>query len=819
MAPDHPELFVAEEALARLQVDAAGGGDAVVQLALAWQLRQRDTARAEATLKALALPAGGTLATRAALIRAEGTWLAGDIDAARAAVEEASRTFQRLDDAVGLGDARWLAAAIAQDSGDRSTLASALRETIAAYERTDDRERLRAAWQRRNFYDAFFEPQEVRRRLEAEDGADLPPAAAGWRAATLAILQGQQGRLAEAIGQWIRAHDGYLASGQLRQAIVAASNVGLQLSSLNDANAGLEWLEKALEMARRAGWPSSIGTCLCFTADAIRTLGQPAQALALAREAVERMQRFEGSHNYMESLHLLGECLMETGDPLAALACFERCEALAGVDGLEAQFRSRSSQAAALARLGRHAEAAASLESALALARRQGNAEWQVSALRVLASLKRAAPEAVEGVDALSSLREAHALASGLAGFHVPAGLCDELAAEYAGIGQFEPAYRLAREADRARETLRSEAANQRVAALQVRHEVERLRSESAHHRELGRLQAERADELQRSVTTLEELGAVGREVTASLEAEALCAALDRHVRRMLGATGFALHRTGEGAGLDAAFVSGPDGAMSDESVFPHGAPEAARLLAAVEGLEDEDWLHVPLVAAGRLVGLMSARLAPADRGDRPRAILRTLSSYATIALANVDAMAALRGAERVLARQNAELERLADTDRLTGLYNRRFLDRALQAEFATARRYGTPFSIIIIDLDHFKQVNDTWGHLAGDEVLAVTAGMIRKRARETDVVGRWGGEEFVVICPRTDRDGARAVAEAMRERVQSHEFAQAGRRTASIGTATWRAGDDAASLTHRADEALYAAKEGGRNRVVQAAA
>ncbi|HEX7638060.1 MAG TPA: GGDEF domain-containing protein, partial [Burkholderiaceae bacterium] len=223
--------------------------------------------------------------------------------------------------------------------------------------------------------------------------------------------------------------------------------------------------------------------------------------------------------------------------------------------------------------------------------------------------------------------------------------------------------------------------------------------------------------------------------------------------------------------------------------------------------------------AAGRLVGLMSARLAPADRGDRPRAILRTLSSYATIALANVDAMAALRGAERVLARQNAELERLADTDRLTGLYNRRFLDRALQAEFATARRYGTPFSIIIIDLDHFKQVNDTWGHLAGDEVLAVTAGMIRKRARETDVVGRWGGEEFVVICPRTDRDGARAVAEAMRERVQSHEFAQAGRRTASIGTATWRAGDDAASLTHRADEALYAAKEGGRNRVVQAAA
>ncbi|MBF0255651.1 MAG: diguanylate cyclase [Gammaproteobacteria bacterium] len=168
----------------------------------------------------------------------------------------------------------------------------------------------------------------------------------------------------------------------------------------------------------------------------------------------------------------------------------------------------------------------------------------------------------------------------------------------------------------------------------------------------------------------------------------------------------------------------------------------------------------------------------------------------------------------RKLRRLNHELERLSVTDKLTGLYNRIRLDQAFEEELQRARRSQPPFSIILVDVDFFKRVNDVHGHQRGDQVLQTFAQLLLKHTRQIDLVGRWGGEEFLIICPHTDLSGARNLAENLRLQVEQLIFPAGLRLTASFGVASFSEGDSASSMTARADSALYRAKEGGRNQV-----
>lgn len=168
----------------------------------------------------------------------------------------------------------------------------------------------------------------------------------------------------------------------------------------------------------------------------------------------------------------------------------------------------------------------------------------------------------------------------------------------------------------------------------------------------------------------------------------------------------------------------------------------------------------------------------------------------------------------RKLSLLNKELERLSVTDKLTGLFNRLKLDETLEHEIHRSLRFGQPFSIILLDVDHFKHVNDSHGHQVGDRVLIEIAGILQANTRKTDIVGRWGGEEFLVICPHTDPDGALTLAETLRLALQSHPFPAVQHQTASFGVTTYREGDLANDMVGRADAALYLAKEQGRNQV-----
>jgi two-component system cell cycle response regulator len=168
----------------------------------------------------------------------------------------------------------------------------------------------------------------------------------------------------------------------------------------------------------------------------------------------------------------------------------------------------------------------------------------------------------------------------------------------------------------------------------------------------------------------------------------------------------------------------------------------------------------------------------------------------------------------------NARLEALAHTDPLTHLLNRRALTIRLVAELERVRRYNSPLTMLMIDLDHFKLVNDTFGHLVGDEVLRGIATILQRAVRSVDMVARYGGEEFVIVLPETGSEGAVAFADRIRERVEQHIFsaphAATVEVTVSIGVSSFPAPhvESAEDLFARADAALYRAKKRGRNQV-----
>lgn len=159
-------------------------------------------------------------------------------------------------------------------------------------------------------------------------------------------------------------------------------------------------------------------------------------------------------------------------------------------------------------------------------------------------------------------------------------------------------------------------------------------------------------------------------------------------------------------------------------------------------------------------------------------------------------------------------IEQISVTDKLTGLYNRFKLDEMFILEYERAARYGSVFSIIMMDIDHFKEVNDVYGHLVGDSVLSEIGAILKGNTRKTDTVGRWGGEEFLIIAPDNNTSEAAKLAEKLRRTVESHIFKEIGAKTISLGVSSYKLGDKADDILKRADEALYYAKAKGRNRV-----
>jgi len=215
-----------------------------------------------------------------------------------------------------------------------------------------------------------------------------------------------------------------------------------------------------------------------------------------------------------------------------------------------------------------------------------------------------------------------------------------------------------------------------------------------------------------------------------------------------------------------------------------------------------------PLEQAARIAGSIAAGHfldeIPQRRSDEPGQLLRALFLMRR----------EIQAQQHELARRNFELERIASTDTLTGLNNRRKLEEFAAEHLAGIRRYGGWLSAILLDIDHFKAVNDRHGHPVGDSVIMHIAAIIRESVREADMVGRWGGEEFLVLLPNTTVDGALVVAEKIRRAVADYAFPVVQAKTVSLGVSQLLDDETMTGLVARADQALYRAKQAGRNRV-----
>src|SRR4029077_276762 len=225
--------------------------------------------------------------------------------------------------------------------------------------------------------------------------------------------------------------------------------------------------------------------------------------------------------------------------------------------------------------------------------------------------------------------------------------------------------------------------------------------------------------------------------------------------------------------------------------------PQAAKFFK-----ESASRMSIPLISFGQVLGVLALDSSKVDAfGEADLQSLESVTDICATAIQNAHYV------ERV--------KQLAYLDGLTGIFNRRFFELRIMEEIERARRYGTGMSVIMADIDHFKRLNDEFGHLLGDEVLRQVSSLFHQQVRKIDVVCRYGGEEFAILLTQTKKEQALTVAEKLRKIVEGWQFTGAPRTvTISAGVASYpEHGTVPDDLIRGADSALYAAKQAGRNR------
>ncbi|WP_416138755.1 diguanylate cyclase [Halomonas sp. HK25] len=248
---------------------------------------------------------------------------------------------------------------------------------------------------------------------------------------------------------------------------------------------------------------------------------------------------------------------------------------------------------------------------------------------------------------------------------------------------------------------------------------------------------------------------------------------------------------------------------------IPIALPSSGWLLLFREELRSTRvWAGQPDKAVDLCAGRLTPRRSFAQWYEEVRGYSQAWRVHESRAASRLAEDLSILASGHAISTLNAQLQRLAYSDHLTGVWNRYRIEQAIDAELCAAERYTRPCSLLLFDIDHFKHFNDTHGHAAGDKVLVAVTRAVQVELREADNMGRWGGEEFIVLATSTDQDGARVLAERLRRRVAALSLGELGGVTISLGVTAAQPGDDRRRLVARADQAMYRAKAAGRNRI-----
>ncbi len=305
----------------------------------------------------------------------------------------------------------------------------------------------------------------------------------------------------------------------------------------------------------------------------------------------------------------------------------------------------------------------------------------------------------------------------------------------------------------------------------------------------------------------LEELVNLGRSLAEALDLDAVREALWRHMPMLVRARRVWVllrERDRWTPLLGAAGHPGEEGANGELDSVAVRVASHDPVESRVRGVEVADYVGFPLACGGQLIGVLGVMQERQPLTESERRRLAAAAPLVAIAVKNAQLVAGLRD--------------VTIHDSLTGCFTRRHALGLLDTELRRAERSGLPLSVVMFDIDHFKQLNDRYGHFAGDAVLAAVGRQLRELLRASDIRCRYGGEEFLVVLPDTGQAGALRVAESLRQALAETPVVWEGRRlavTASFGVATARRGErDPRALLARADQVLYEAKQAGRNTV-----
>ena len=497
------EMFALNKELDRLESvlsSLTGAARLEVLVALAWHLRQRDTRRslafadeADGLLIEFTFPESDfkQASSRILLIRGEAKWLFGGLAAAGSLAERALKDFALAEDYIGSADAHWLLAEIASDSGKMDQNASHLALAASHAQQSNDCARIsitKAAIARSAI---LFNFPVAKTQWDAQFNSDeltISPSVNACVNDFLGLAAHQSSDFGKSVAHWLITYEASMQTGQIRRAITAATNIGDDFSNVGDHHAALEWVQRALEMARVTGWPVSIGDSLDATAATLRHLEQLEDALKLQRSALTTLTPLAGSRDYAIALRNFGDLMLDMADYRSALEIFrqllDRAVALHQVDF---QSMARRGMAHALLKLDRPEEALVEASHALTSAIEQSDLFRQIDALKVMAEIYSVhslpyPPNMTAASPSLHYLLQAQILSNAIGANSKSSELLDAIAVAYANTGDYKNAFQSMQQSNEARKKKQSLESKNRAMAFKVVRNSEHARLAGERH-------------------------------------------------------------------------------------------------------------------------------------------------------------------------------------------------------------------------------------------------------------------------------------------------------------------------------------------------
>lgn len=442
--------------------------------------------------------------------------------------------------------------------------------------------------------------------------------------------------------------------------------------------------------------------------------------------------------------------------------------------------------------------------------------------------------------EALNYMVQALEIADAIQASLLQRDVLEKMAETFKEIGDFEEAYQHLMRFNEVNEQIRTKEVQEQISRLMTEMKVEQMQKDAEIERlQLKRLSEQakvRAEVLEESYQDLITISEVGRRIIANQDNAEVLYSVYQDLNKLMEAHIFGLciyNKSQQEVEYRAFVEQGHLLSLANKSIHDPKSLSVqciresrelhiARAVAmqdytpretGIEGANPQSLHFFPLVMNDDVIGAITIQSYESDAfSERQIEMLRILALYVSIAMSNVIKSEQLR-------EQTKKLEEMTKKDPLTNLYNLRHMKVLLKDAMETFHTTHTPFSIIVIDLDHFKDINDSYGHSCGDHVLQEVSQHFLAFARQEDVVARWGGEEFLMLLPNTPLEEARVIGEALRESLEQQSICyqnMAVEVTATLGVATYSSKDwHVDELIERADKALYIGKEAGRNQVV----